>query len=245
MQVYICHSDELHIKWFLHTNEPSCKVTFNVDCSELDLLLHSGNDCRHRGHQGDRCLFLPRRSRKILHHRHSGTFTCTLHDLMDDPGEDSLENGIIMVLWFDPHVILCSNMAHDGSQHVCLYSRCLWKWYFGISHTCKSPAYTAERRYGWLRSSKTHLSVQQNLYLRVQRVKLCAILCWHKGGTDLVYNAFRQQIYIKPPTNSHPQWLFEFRWIKRWTDKMKKTDAERLMKKKQKLLRILSRGTRD
>lgn len=26
---------------------------------------------------------------------------------MDDPAEDSLVNGIIMVLLFDPHVILC------------------------------------------------------------------------------------------------------------------------------------------
>lgn len=113
-------------------NEPGYKVTFNVDCSELDLLLHSGNDGGHRGHQGDRCLFLPRCSipplsyrHKTLHHSHRGTFTRTLHDLMDDPAEDSLENGIIMVLWCDPHAILCYNMAHDGSQHVYLYSRCL------------------------------------------------------------------------------------------------------------------------
>lgn len=62
---------------------------------------------------------------KTLHHRHSSTFTCTLHDLMDFPAEESLEKGIIMALWFDPHVILCYNMAHDGSQYVSVYSKCL------------------------------------------------------------------------------------------------------------------------
>lgn len=148
----ICHSNELHTWTNLATKSPLFWTAVSWFCFYIQVMMVDTEATRETAACSCLAAAFPPLSyqHKTLHHSHSGTFTRTLHDLMDDPAEDSLENGIIMVLWCDPHAILCYNMAHDGSQHVYLYSRCLWKRYFGVSHTCKCPAYTADRRFGWL-----------------------------------------------------------------------------------------------
>lgn len=107
------------------------------------LLRRSGNDGGIWGHRGDGSLtaatFPPLGS--------SITGTATLsprprHDLMDDLTEDSLGNGIIMVLWFDPHVRLGSNMARDASQST--YRADVFENNTLIQITCKCPAHTGQ-----------------------------------------------------------------------------------------------------
>lgn len=71
---------------------------------------------------------------------------------MDDPTEDFLKNGIIVLL-FDPHVILrytVTWLMMDLSKST-YTAHAFRKGYFCVSHTCKCPMYTADRRCMWLR----------------------------------------------------------------------------------------------
>lgn len=104
------------------------------------LLLLSGNDGGCWGHQGENAVCSSFTAaafpHNTLHHQHSSTFAWTRHDLMDDPTEDSLVNGIIMVLRFDPHVIQCIIAF-------LLIQQMFWgKKLVDVSHTGKYPAYT-------------------------------------------------------------------------------------------------------